>query len=119
VTAKQNAVKLYVVRLSAEERERLSTLISVGKYPGGQHGLPGQGAGRHPSAVGLPHQGSGHSRGRGVSGPHLLPLVITGVSPQDKPPKRDLCRLQPTARCCTDPSGWQRERDDMGERPFP
>lgn len=36
MTAKQNAVKLYVVRLSTEERERLTTLISVGKHPARQ-----------------------------------------------------------------------------------
>jgi hypothetical protein len=36
VTAKQKAVKLYVVRLSTEERERLTTLISVGKHPARQ-----------------------------------------------------------------------------------
>jgi transposase len=36
VTAKQKAVKLYVVRLSTEEREQLTTLISVGKHPARQ-----------------------------------------------------------------------------------
>jgi transposase len=36
VTAKPKAVKLYVVRLSTEERERLTTLISVGKHPARQ-----------------------------------------------------------------------------------
>src|SRR5271166_2171351 len=33
VTAKQAAVKRYVVELSAEERERLNTLIQTGKHP--------------------------------------------------------------------------------------
>jgi transposase len=33
VTAKQVAVKKYVVKLSDEERERLNTLIHVGKHP--------------------------------------------------------------------------------------
>jgi Homeodomain-like domain len=33
VTAKQIAVKRYVMRLSEEERERLDTLIHVGKHP--------------------------------------------------------------------------------------
>jgi hypothetical protein len=33
VTAKQIAVKKYVVRLSEEERERLNTLIHAGKHP--------------------------------------------------------------------------------------
>jgi transposase len=36
VTAKQNAVKKYVVRLSEEERERLNTLIRAGKHPARQ-----------------------------------------------------------------------------------
>jgi transposase len=36
VTAKQIAVKKYVVRLSEEERERLSTLIHAGKHPARQ-----------------------------------------------------------------------------------
>jgi hypothetical protein len=33
VTAKQSAVKRYVVRLSNEERERLDTLVHIGKHP--------------------------------------------------------------------------------------
>jgi Homeodomain-like domain len=33
VTAKQIALKKYVVKLSAEERERLNTLIHAGKHP--------------------------------------------------------------------------------------
>src|SRR6202167_457301 len=33
VTAKQIAVKKYVVKLSDEERERLNTLIHAGKHP--------------------------------------------------------------------------------------
>jgi poly-gamma-glutamate capsule biosynthesis protein CapA/YwtB (metallophosphatase superfamily) len=33
MTAKQSAVKRYVVKLSDEERERLNTLIHVGKQP--------------------------------------------------------------------------------------
>jgi poly-gamma-glutamate capsule biosynthesis protein CapA/YwtB (metallophosphatase superfamily) len=36
VTAKQNAVKRYVVKLSDEERERLNTLIHMGKHPARQ-----------------------------------------------------------------------------------
>jgi hypothetical protein len=36
VTAKPKSVKLYVVRLSPEERERLTTLISAGKHPARQ-----------------------------------------------------------------------------------
>jgi Homeodomain-like domain len=36
VTAKQLAVKKYIVRLSAEERERLNTLIHMGKHPARQ-----------------------------------------------------------------------------------
>jgi hypothetical protein len=32
VTAKQSAVKKYVVKLSDEERERLGALIHVGKH---------------------------------------------------------------------------------------
>jgi hypothetical protein len=36
VTAKQVAMKKYVVRLSEEERERLSTLIHAGKHPARQ-----------------------------------------------------------------------------------
>jgi transposase len=36
VTAKQIAVKRYVVKLSDEEREQLSTLISMGKHPARQ-----------------------------------------------------------------------------------
>jgi transposase len=36
VTAKQIAVKRYVVKLSGEERERLNALISVGKHPARQ-----------------------------------------------------------------------------------
>lgn len=36
MTAKQIAVKTYVVRLSEEERERLSTLIHAGKHPAWQ-----------------------------------------------------------------------------------
>jgi hypothetical protein len=36
VTAKQIAVKKYVVRLSDEERERLDTLIHAGKHPARQ-----------------------------------------------------------------------------------
>jgi hypothetical protein len=36
VTAKQIAVKKYVMRLSEEERERLSTLIHAGKHPARQ-----------------------------------------------------------------------------------
>jgi len=35
VTAKQIAVKRYVVRLSGEERERLDVLVHVGKHPAG------------------------------------------------------------------------------------
>jgi hypothetical protein len=33
VTAKQIAVKRYVVKLSGEERERLDALVRVGKHP--------------------------------------------------------------------------------------
>ena len=33
VTVKEIAVKKYVVRLSAEERERLNALIQSGKHP--------------------------------------------------------------------------------------
>ena len=33
MTAKQSAVKRYVVRLSNEERERLDTLVHIGKHP--------------------------------------------------------------------------------------
>jgi hypothetical protein len=33
VTAKQSAVKKYIVKLSDEERERLDTLIHIGKHP--------------------------------------------------------------------------------------
>ena len=33
MTAKQSAVKRYVVKLSDEERERLDTLIHIGKHP--------------------------------------------------------------------------------------
>jgi hypothetical protein len=33
VTAKQAAVKRYIVKLSEEERERLNTLIQKGKKP--------------------------------------------------------------------------------------
>jgi hypothetical protein len=33
VTAKQPAVKKYIVKLSAEERERLEALIQKGKLP--------------------------------------------------------------------------------------
>jgi transposase len=33
VTAKQSAVKMYVVKLSDEERERLDGLIHIGKHP--------------------------------------------------------------------------------------
>jgi hypothetical protein len=36
VTAKQPAVKRYIVRLSADERERLNALIQKGKAPGRQ-----------------------------------------------------------------------------------
>ena len=36
VTAKQIAEKRYVVKLSAEERERLNTLIRAGKHPARQ-----------------------------------------------------------------------------------
>jgi poly-gamma-glutamate capsule biosynthesis protein CapA/YwtB (metallophosphatase superfamily) len=36
VTAKQIAVKRYIVRLSDEERERLNTLIHTGKHPARQ-----------------------------------------------------------------------------------
>jgi hypothetical protein len=36
VTAKQPAVKKYVVRLGDDERERLNTLIKRGKAPAGQ-----------------------------------------------------------------------------------
>ena len=36
VTAKQIAVKKYVVKLSDEERERLNTLIHTGKHPAWQ-----------------------------------------------------------------------------------
>ena len=36
MTAKQIAVKRYVVKLSDEERERLSTLVHVGKHPARQ-----------------------------------------------------------------------------------
>jgi poly-gamma-glutamate capsule biosynthesis protein CapA/YwtB (metallophosphatase superfamily) len=36
VTAKQMAVKKYVVKLTAEERERLSALIHAGKHPARQ-----------------------------------------------------------------------------------
>jgi hypothetical protein len=36
VTAKQAAVKKYIVRLSDEERERLNTLIHKGKHRAGQ-----------------------------------------------------------------------------------
>src|SRR5271157_5341075 len=36
VTAKQSAVKRYVVKLSDEERERLNTLIHMGKHPARQ-----------------------------------------------------------------------------------
>jgi poly-gamma-glutamate capsule biosynthesis protein CapA/YwtB (metallophosphatase superfamily) len=36
VTAKQSAVKRYVVKLSDEERERLHTLIHMGKHPARQ-----------------------------------------------------------------------------------
>jgi transposase len=36
VTAKQIAVKRYVVKLSVEERERLDTLIHAGKHPARQ-----------------------------------------------------------------------------------
>ena len=32
MTAKQSAVKKYVVKLSAEEREQLDTMIQVGKH---------------------------------------------------------------------------------------
>ena len=33
MTAKQSAVKKYIVKLSDEERERLDTLIHIGKHP--------------------------------------------------------------------------------------
>jgi hypothetical protein len=33
VTAKQSAVKRYVVKLSDEERERLDALVHIGKHP--------------------------------------------------------------------------------------
>jgi hypothetical protein len=36
VTAKQSAMKRYVVELSDEERERLNTLIRMGKHPARQ-----------------------------------------------------------------------------------
>ena len=36
MTAKQTAVKKYVVKLSDEERERLNTLIRTGKHPARQ-----------------------------------------------------------------------------------
>lgn len=36
MTAKQIAVKRYIVRLSDEERERLNTLIHIGKHPARQ-----------------------------------------------------------------------------------
>ena len=36
MTAKQIAVKRYIVRLTGEERERLSTLIRTGKHPARQ-----------------------------------------------------------------------------------
>ena len=36
MTAKQIAVKKYVVKLSGEERERLTALIHAGKHPAGQ-----------------------------------------------------------------------------------
>jgi hypothetical protein len=36
VTAKQIAVKKYVVKLSGEERERLTVMIHVGKHPARQ-----------------------------------------------------------------------------------
>ena len=36
MTAKQSAVKKYVVKLSAEERERLGTLMQTGKRPARQ-----------------------------------------------------------------------------------
>ena len=36
MTAKQNAVKKYVVKLSDTERERLNTLIHMGKHPARQ-----------------------------------------------------------------------------------
>ena len=36
MTAKQIAVKKYVVKLSDEERERLNTLIRSGKHPARQ-----------------------------------------------------------------------------------
>jgi hypothetical protein len=36
VTVKQAAAKQYVVKLSGEERERLTTLIDTGKHRAGQ-----------------------------------------------------------------------------------